>query len=142
MQDGARGRDAARQWLWLDWEMGAVFRGRAGEPSATQWHILNSVANSGPLTLMATAAYLGVTGATAARAVAAAARHGWLVKDRDPQDRRGVWLRITPSGEAAVAATTARVADRLAVVADLLPGASAWILGVGASPDGGAVDPQ
>lgn len=142
MQDEARGRDAARQWLWLDWEVGAVFRGRAGEPSATQWQILNALAESGPLTLMAAAAHLGVTGATAARAVAAAARHGWLVKDRDPQDRRVVWLRITPAGDAAVAATTARVADRLAVVADRMPGAPMGVLGAGASPDRVAVGPQ
>lgn len=142
MQDEARGRDAARQWLWLDWEMGAVFRGRDGEPSATQWQILNTLAESGPLTLMAAAAHLAVTGATAARAVAAAARHGWLVKDRDPQDRRVVWLRITPSGEGAVAATMARVANRLAVVADRLPGAAAWFPGAGASPERAAVGPQ
>lgn len=142
MQDEATGRDAARQWLWLDWEVGAVFRGRDGEPSTTQWQILNTLSESGPLNLMAAAAHLGVTGATAARAVAAAARHGWLLKDRDPQDRRVVWLRITPSGKAAVAATMARVAARLAAVADRVPEAAAWFPGAGVRPNRVAVGPQ
>ncbi len=132
MRDEAREQEAARHWLWLAWEVGAVFRGREGEPTATQWHILNALAGSGPLTLMAAAARLGVTGATAARAVSAAARHGWLIKDRDPQDRRVVWLRITPLGEAAVAETTAKVAERLAAIERREPGAD---------PQGAAVGP-
>ena len=142
MQDEAGGRAAARQWLWLDWEVGAVFRGRDGDPSTTQWHILNILLESGPLTLMAAAERLGVTGATTARAVAAAARRGWLLKDRDPQDRRVVWLHITPSGEAAVAATMGRVAARLGAVADRVPGVSAWFGLAGASRDRVTAGPE
>ncbi len=121
MAEQDMGMDAARDWLVWDWEVRAVFRARAGEPTATQWQILNLLKESGPLPLMAVADRLAVTGATVARAVAAAAAHGWLVKDRDPHDRRLVWLRTTPSGDAACQATAARVTVRLSEVAAMRP---------------------
>lgn len=121
MSEQDTGMQAARDWLAWDWEVGAVFRARAGQPTATQWQILNLLKESGPLPLMEVALRLAVTGATVARAVAAACAHGWLVKDRDPHDRRLVWLRTTPAGDAALQATAARVAARLSEVAARRP---------------------
>ncbi|MCY0886497.1 MAG: MarR family winged helix-turn-helix transcriptional regulator [Firmicutes bacterium] len=65
----------------------------------TQYHVLALVRDHGPATLMEVAALLRVAGPTATRAVEALAQKGLVVKDRDPQDRRMVWLRLSPRGE-------------------------------------------
>jgi len=104
----------ARRWLDVEWRVGAVFRTGGGGPSLTQWQILNVLAESGTMALMAMAMRLEVTGATVARAVAAAERRGWILKDRDPHDHRLIWLRPTPAGEAIREQTAQRVAERLA----------------------------
>jgi DNA-binding MarR family transcriptional regulator len=103
----------AERWLLVAWRVSSVFRTREGGPSLTQWQILTQLHDAGTLALMAVADRLGVTGATAARAVAAAERRGWIVKDRDPHDRRLIWLRATPDGEAVRQETAEQVAERL-----------------------------
>jgi DNA-binding MarR family transcriptional regulator len=109
----------ARAWLRAARQVEVLFR-TAALPSPTQWDLLDILLERGPLPLMDTAAAAGISGATAARAVDAAAARGWLVKDRDPQDRRIVWLRVTPAGEVVhrevVAATARRLQALLAGV--------------------------
>lgn len=111
----------ARHWLDLEWQVGSVFRTRGDGPSRTQWQILNVLAESGTMALMAMAVRLGVTGATVARAVAAAERRGWILKDRDPHDHRLIWLRATPAGEQIREQTAERVAERLAQLGERVP---------------------
>lgn len=111
--EGAGG--LARAWLRAARHVDALFRHPA-MPSPTQWDLLDILLAQGPLTLMDTAAAAGISGATAARAVESAAAHGWLVKDRDPQDRRVVWLRVTPAGEAAHRDVVSAAARRLDVL--------------------------
>ncbi|MCY0908536.1 MarR family winged helix-turn-helix transcriptional regulator [Sulfobacillus sp. hq2] len=66
----------------------------------TQYHTLYMIRDQGTLTLMDMAKHLQVSAPTATRAVDALAQKGLLSKDRDPQDRRMVWLRLSESGEA------------------------------------------
>jgi DNA-binding MarR family transcriptional regulator len=66
--------------------------------SLTQFQALSILANEEPMTTMAMAHQLQLAGATVSRAIEALARKNWIVKERDPQDRRLIWLRFTPSG--------------------------------------------
>lgn len=93
-------RALAQLWLRATRRVESSFRDTAAHPSPTQLQLLELL-DRGSLRLMAAAALLGVSGATCTRAVDAAARRGWLTKVRDPQDRRVVWVRITPEGHAA-----------------------------------------
>jgi DNA-binding MarR family transcriptional regulator len=111
----------ATAWLRAARQVDVLFRHPA-MPSPTQWELLDILLARGPLALMDTALLAGISGATAARAVQAAQARGWLVKDRDPQDRRIVWLRVTAAGAAVHGAVVAAAARRLDT---LLAGVSA-----------------
>lgn len=112
----------ADRWFRATRQFESVFRARQSLPSPTQLDILNLLAQDGTVSLMDAAARLGVSGATLARAVEAAHSRGWLYKDRDPQDRRVVWLRATPSGEAARTEMLTLARRRLAsMLADVDP---------------------
>lgn len=80
---------------------GRQFR-REREPlniTPTQFHALCLVSQEGTLTPMDAAERLHVAGPTATRAIEALVHKGLLIKDRDPQDRRMVWLRLSDPGE-------------------------------------------
>lgn len=110
----------ADRWFRAARRFDAVFRTRQIGPSATQLDILNLLAEKGTVSLMEAAEGVGISGATAARAVNAAAGRGWLLKDRDPQDRRVVWLRTTEEGSRIRAEMRTLAAEHLA---QLLSGA-------------------
>jgi DNA-binding MarR family transcriptional regulator len=81
--------------------LGRNFR-REREPlniTPTQYHALALMREAGTTTLMAMAGLLRVAGPTATRAIDALEQKGLVVKDRDPQDRRIVWLRLSDEGE-------------------------------------------
>ncbi|PSR33744.1 MAG: MarR family transcriptional regulator [Sulfobacillus benefaciens] len=81
--------------------LGRNFR-REREPlniTPTQYHALALMREAGTTTLMAMAGLLKVAGPTATRAIDALEQKGLVVKDRDPQDRRIVWLRLSEEGE-------------------------------------------
>jgi DNA-binding MarR family transcriptional regulator len=101
--------------------------GAAGMPSLTQLELMDLLESQGTLSLMHAAERLGVTGATAVRAVEAAVRRGWIEKMRDPQDRRVVWLRTTPAGLSAREAARRVMARRLQA---MLEGATAEELAI------------
>lgn len=64
----------------------------------TQYHILYLIRDRRTLTLMDMAKHLQVSAPTATRAVDALVQKGLLCKERDPQDRRLVWLRLSDEG--------------------------------------------
>ncbi len=81
--------------------LGRNFR-REREPlniTPTQYHALALMREAGTTTLMSMAGLLKVAGPTATRAIDALEQKGLVVKDRDPQDRRIVWLRLSDEGE-------------------------------------------
>lgn len=85
--------------FWLMREFGRQFRQDDPEGiTPTQFHTLMLLHERHTTTLMAMAEWLQVAGPTATRTIDALARKGFLLKDRDPQDRRIVWLRLTPEG--------------------------------------------
>lgn len=71
--------------------------------TATQYHALAIMQESHTTTLMEMAALLKVAGPTATRSIDALEQKGLVIKDRDPQDRRIVWLRLSSEGEALLA---------------------------------------
>ena len=66
--------------------------------STTQFQALSTLREAEPLTAMAMAGLLRIAGPTATRAVDSLKRRGLIVKERDPQDRRIIWLRLTQAG--------------------------------------------
>lgn len=66
--------------------------------STTQFQALAILDEVQPITAMAMAGLLRIAGPTATRALDSLDRRGLLLKERDPQDRRIVWLRLTDSG--------------------------------------------
>ena len=65
----------------------------------TQYHALELLHTHQSVTLMDMAHRLKVSAPTATRAIDTLEHKGLLVKDRDPQDRRIVWLRLSVPGE-------------------------------------------
>lgn len=72
------------------------------ELSTTQYQALAILAEVEPVTAMAMAGLLRIAGPTATRTLDSLERRGLVVKERDPQDRRVVWLRITGAGRLAL----------------------------------------
>ncbi len=69
----------------------------------TQYHILYLIRDRQTLTLMDMAKHLQVSAPTATRAVDALVLKQMLCKERDPQDRRLVWLRLSEEGSGLLA---------------------------------------
>lgn len=67
--------------------------------STTQFQALMILAEAQPVTAMAMAGMLRIAGPTATRALDSLERRRLIIKERDPQDRRIVWLRLTDRGE-------------------------------------------
>lgn len=85
------------------------FRDQGAENlSTTQFQALNILKDGAPVTAMDMAGRLEVAGPTATRTIDSLARRRFVVKDRDPQDRRIVWLRLTESGQMALEHETIR----------------------------------
>lgn len=79
---------------------GRRFR-REREPhyiTPTQYHALALVAEKGTVSLMELAGLLRVAGPTATRTIEALVQKALLIRDRDPQDRRIVWVRLSSRG--------------------------------------------
>ena len=68
--------------------------------SAHQASILDHLDEVDPMSMTDLAAHMGVTVATMSLAIDRLERKAYVRRDRDPQDRRRVLLRITPAGVA------------------------------------------
>ncbi|PSR23014.1 MAG: MarR family transcriptional regulator [Sulfobacillus acidophilus] len=74
----------------------------SGTLSTTQFQALSILEESEPVTAMTMAQKLRIAPPTATRALDSLGRRQLVLKERDPQDRRIVWLRLTDRGEHAL----------------------------------------
>lgn len=79
--------------------------------STTQFQALAILRSTQPVTAMVMAGMLRIAGPTATRAIDSLERRGLVAKERDPQDRRIVWLTLTPEGAQVLDATHQRQQD-------------------------------
>ena len=75
------------------------FREPGAGVSTTQFQALSILTQGEPITAMKMAERLRIAGPTATRALDSLEHRQLIVKERDPQDRRIVWLRLTESGQ-------------------------------------------
>src|SRR5437867_3648232 len=68
----------------------------AAPPTQTQMQLAIELAQEGQATIRQLAARLGVTPAAISLLVDRMVEHGWVERERDEQDRRVVWVRLTP----------------------------------------------
>lgn len=76
--------------------------------SGSQRIVLRSLLNNGPCPVSEVAGALGVTLSAATGLVDRLVKAKLATRDRDQRDRRVVWVKITPDGEAAVKAAEQR----------------------------------
>lgn len=76
--------------------------------STTQFQALAILRSVQPVTAMVMAGMLRIAGPTATRAIDSLERRGLVAKERDPQDRRIVWLTLTREGAKVLDATRLR----------------------------------
>lgn len=76
--------------------------------SASQRSVLRALINSGPHQVSEVANQLGVTLSAATGLVDRLVKSKLVTRERDQEDRRVVWVKITPEGEQAVNASEAR----------------------------------
>lgn len=76
--------------------------------SGSQRIVLRALANNGPCQVSEVANHLGVTLSAATGLVDRLVKAKLATRDRDQNDRRVVWVKITPDGEAAVQAAEKR----------------------------------
>ncbi|MBO9363264.1 MAG: MarR family transcriptional regulator [Thermoflexus sp.] len=92
-------------------------KGEAGELFPAQSYRILGVLAQRPYTLTELARTQAVRPATVSRAVRALSEQGWVTVERDPSDRRRVWIQLTPRGRQALrqlrAQATARLRRRL-----------------------------
>ncbi len=79
--------------------------------STTQFEALAILRSVQPVTAMVMAGMLRIAGPTATRAIDSLERRALVAKERDPQDRRIVWLTLTPEGAQVLDATRERQQD-------------------------------
>lgn len=94
-------------FLTRDFERNFRDQGRT-HVSTTQFQALSILWDEQPVTAMEMANRLQVAGPTATRTVDSLERRNLVLKDRDPQDRRIVWLRLTDQGAAVLRAEQQR----------------------------------
>lgn len=92
-------------WAEVKGEGGAAF-------PAQSYRLLGMLAQR-PYTLSELAHAQAVRPATVSRAIRFLAARGWVMAERDPQDRRRVWIRLTPQGRRVLRRLQRRAAARL-----------------------------
>lgn len=98
---------------------GAAHQDEAPGPilSGSQRIVLRALVNIGPMPVSEVANQLGVTLSAATGLVDRLVKARLATRDRDHADRRVVWVKVTPEGEAAVKAAEIR---RRAALTDLV----------------------
>jgi DNA-binding MarR family transcriptional regulator len=71
----------------------------AAPPTQTQMQLAIELAQEGPATIRQLASRLGVTPAAVSLLVDRMVDHGWVERERDEEDRRVVWARLTPMAQ-------------------------------------------
>lgn len=94
----------------------------AGDLSTTQIQALSILSQAEPVTAMTMAQKLRIAPPTATRALDSLARRHFVFKDRDPQDRRIVWLRLTDIGARALQEAQVRQMEWMGHLLEALTG--------------------
>lgn len=90
--------------------------------SGSQRIVLRALANNGPYQVSEVANQLGVTLSAATGLVDRLVKAKLVTRERDQEDRRVVWVKITPEGEHAVQAAEARRRAAFREMVKNLPG--------------------
>ncbi len=85
--------------------------------SGSQRTVLRALVNNGPCQVSEVAGHLGVTLSAATGLVDRLVKAKLVTRERDQKDRRVVWVKVTPEGEAALKAAEKR---RLAALSKLV----------------------
>jgi len=72
---------------------------RVDAPTQTQVQLAIELTQEGPATIRQLAARLGVTPAAVSLLVDRMVEHGWVERERDEDDRRVVWVRLSPMAQ-------------------------------------------
>ncbi|SNB60820.1 MarR family winged helix-turn-helix transcriptional regulator [Thermoflexus hugenholtzii] len=91
----------------------AEVKGEAGELFPAQSYRMLGMLAQRPYTLTELARAQAVRPSTVSRAIRTLSEQGWVRVERDPSDRRRVWIRLTPQGRRALRRLQARAAARL-----------------------------
>jgi DNA-binding MarR family transcriptional regulator len=91
-----------------------------GALSTTQFQALSILREAEPVTAMTMAQRLRIAPPTATRALDSLERQQLVFKERDPQDRRIVWLRLTDRGKNALRKEREHQVDWMANLLDAL----------------------
>jgi len=89
--------------------------------SGSQRIVLRALLSGGPCPVSEVASHLGVTLSAATGLVDRLVKARLATRDRDQHDRRVVWVKVTPEGEAAVMAAEARRRAALEQLVQKLP---------------------
>ena len=92
-------KELIRRYQFRDWNQICCYG-----ISISQSHILDVLAEEGDLTMQRLAKRMFKSVSTMTRVVAQLVRRGYVKRRQDPEDRRAVWISITPQGKAIVAA--------------------------------------
>ena len=92
-------KELIRRYQFRDWNQICCYG-----ISISQSHILDVLAEEGDLTMQGLAKRMFKSVSTMTRVVAQLVRRGYVKRRQDPEDRRAVWISITPQGKAILAA--------------------------------------
>lgn len=92
-------KELIRRYQFRDWNQICCYG-----ISISQSHILDVLTEEGDLTMQRLAKRMFKSVSTMTRVVAQLVRRGYVKRRQDPEDRRAVWISITPQGKAIVAA--------------------------------------
>ena len=92
-------KELIRRYQFRDWNQICCYG-----ISISQSHILDVLAEEGDLTMQRLAKRMFKSVSTMTRVVAQLVRRGYVKRRQDPEDRRAVWISITPQGKAIMAA--------------------------------------
>ena len=111
-------KELIRRYQFRDWNQICCYG-----ISISQSHILDVLAEEGDLTMQRLAKRMFKSVSTMTRVVAQLVRRGYVKRRQDPEDRRAVWISITPQGKAIVAAVNRDLVEtQKAILRDLPAG--------------------
>jgi DNA-binding MarR family transcriptional regulator len=101
--------------------------------SASDVFALAALSEDGPLSQQDLAAHLGLEKSTVSRLAAGLVERGWVIRERDPADRRFYRLTLTPAGRRTASRVGAHLRDHHTALLGRLTSQERDALGVGLS---------
>ena len=109
-------RELIRRYQFRDWNQICCYG-----ISISQCHILDTLAETGDLTMQQLAKRMFKSVSTMTRVAGQLVRRGYVKRHQDPEDRRVVHLSITPQGKAIVAAINRDLIETQKAVLQAIP---------------------